>query len=345
LPATKSVFPIQQEHRYGAIDVSGTVIVPPRYNGASRGSSTPFFGHTQFVGQEGLMLLSGDQWLYVGLDGAKSIKPLISYPSYVVNLGDALFVVLPSSRSEPVKPKRDQMGEVPARIYDPTGRWRPSSEIVPRLALREGLIAVSDKRTGKCGYADRAGTLMIEPEYDLCSPFCEGLAAVKFGDLWGFVDAKGKMVIQPKFYMVGFFDQGVARVVESETETSYFINTKGEYLFDWPINAFTPEWNLYGYRDGLLVHRNKETGLFGYIDQKGAWVIQPQFDKAFGFEEGLANVRTQRGWQFIDKTGQIQFPCPPEHSSGSHFTSGLCGDRFGRSYINRSGECVWRAGK
>lgn len=44
--------------------------------------------------------------------------------------------------------------------------------------------------------------------------------------------------------------------------------------------------------------------MYGYIDETGAWAIEPQFDEAEKFDEnGLARVRSNGKWGLIDKTG------------------------------------------
>jgi hypothetical protein len=44
---------------------------------------------------------------------------------------------------------------------------------------------------------------------------------------------------------------------------------------------------------------------WGYIDKMGNVVIQPQFDYARGFSEGLAEVQVGDKLRYIDKTGKI----------------------------------------
>jgi hypothetical protein len=48
-----------------------------------------------------------------------------------------------------------------------------------------------------------------------------------------------------------------------------------------------------------------QNGKVGYINKKGEIVINPQFDLAFPFSEGMAAVRSGERWGYIDKTGKI----------------------------------------
>jgi hypothetical protein len=43
---------------------------------------------------------------------------------------------------------------------------------------------------------------------------------------------------------------------------------------------------------------------FGFVDKTGKYVMNPQFDEARQFSEGLANVRVGGRWGIVDKTGR-----------------------------------------
>lgn len=51
-----------------------------------------------------------------------------------------------------------------------------------------------------------------------------------------------------------------------------------------------------------------ELGKFGYMDQTGRVVIEPQFDRAYPFTEGLAAVSIANKAGFIDTSGKIVIP-------------------------------------
>src|SRR5690242_17555808 len=53
------------------------------------------------------------------------------------------------------------------------------------------------------------------------------------------------------------------------------------------------------------VHAN---GKYGYMDRSGKLVIQPQFDKAEEFSEGLAPVQAGNRWGYTDKSGKFAIP-------------------------------------
>lgn len=58
--------------------------------------------------------------------------------------------------------------------------------------------------------------------------------------------------------------------------------------------------------EGLISVKDASTGLWGYIDKKGNYVVQPNYYNVFPFSEGLATVQTEDGYySFINKNGAI----------------------------------------
>ncbi len=50
-------------------------------------------------------------------------------------------------------------------------------------------------QSGKWGYIDKTGTVVIKPQFDYAYNFYEGLARVKIGKRSGFIDRTGKFVV------------------------------------------------------------------------------------------------------------------------------------------------------
>ena len=49
----------------------------------------------------------------------------------------------------------------------------------------------------------------------------------------------------------------------------------------------------------------KKDSKWGFININGTITIEPRFDYALGFSEGLAGVQINNKWGYIDSTGQI----------------------------------------
>lgn len=85
----------------------------------------------------------------------------------------------------------------------------------------------------------------------------------------------------------------------------------------------------------------KQDGLYGYVATSGAVAIEPQFDYAGRFFEGLAAVRAMDGnWGYINTSGS--FAIAPAYGHASHFGQGLGlvekDGKFG--FVNPQGEMV-----
>src|SRR5258707_851245 len=57
----------------------------------------------------------------------------------------------------------------------------------------------------KFGFIDRAGKVVVPPQFDDAGVFQDGLAPVAIGKQWGYADKQGKLVITPQFDMADPF--------------------------------------------------------------------------------------------------------------------------------------------
>lgn len=81
-------------------------------------------------------------------------------------------------------------------------------------------------------------------------------------------------------------------------------------------------------------------GLWGYINSKGRLVIDPAYDDAMEFSEGLAEVEFKDKWGYVDVSGTLVIPL--EYDSVSEFSQGLAAVKKGTcwGYVDRQGEQV-----
>ena len=49
----------------------------------------------------------------------------------------------------------------------------------------------------------------------------------------------------------------------------------------------------------------KQNGLWGYIDESAQWIIPPQYEKAFPFQDGLALTEKNLKMAYIDTSGHV----------------------------------------
>ena len=126
--------------------------------------------------------------------------------------------------------------------------------------------------------------------------------------------------------LVGFAAQqnSLALFVVSEGERCGYINASGTISIP---ARFT---NCEDFSGGLAPV--EIDGKWGFIDQKGAVVISPQFDECrWSFSEGLAAVRLGKNWGYIDTKGD--FVIPPKFDYAQGFAEGraivLVGQKHG----------------
>jgi WG containing repeat len=77
-----------------------------------------------------------------------------------------------------------------------------------------------------------------------------------------------------------------------------------------------------------------------YFAINAIFAILPKFDDALPFKEGLANVKIDKYWGYIDKTGQIVIP--PQFEEAKPFKEGLAMVKFGNEwgYIDKRGQKI-----
>lgn len=195
---------------------------------------------------------------------------------------------------------------------------------------------------GKWGYIEKSGTIVIKPQFDDEHHFSDGLASVAIGDKWGYVDKKGVLVIKPQFERSWIsrvrddslmdFNNGMVFVEIGDKQK--YIDKTGKVLFDPLISE---EHVFFGGLSGVKVN-NK----WGFIDVKGNYVIKPQFDMAFDFnnEDSLADVYIGDKCGCIDKKGNMVIK--PQYNWIGVFIDGIAPVKDGKDYgyIDKKGAIV-----
>jgi hypothetical protein len=109
-------------------------------------------------------------------------------------------------------------------------KWARALEEADGFDLHEGLKRV--KKKGGWGFADAAGTIVIEPQFEMERNFSEGLAPVKQRGLWGYINRSGHFVIEPQFADALAFDRGVGKVTPQGEQSGFyrFIDKTGRFV-------------------------------------------------------------------------------------------------------------------
>lgn len=108
-------------------------------------------------------------------------------------------------------------------IYSSSGAYYGYMDFDGNIVLKDtysdaydfigGYGSVQNAQTKKYEVIDRTGKVMHSIECDGLTPYINGRAIYKKGDLYGLIDLKGKVLCEPKFrYISDFYDDGYAVV-------------------------------------------------------------------------------------------------------------------------------------
>lgn len=176
--------------------------------------------------------------------------------------------------------------------------------------MREGHAGVILNR--RFGFVNAQGKEVLSPSYQEIRYFDDGLIGAKRNDYYGYIDTTGKVRIPFKYDEIGRFYEGICYVRKGRKYAFYKASGKAltklwyEDLSYAAAQHDEPYYGVdreYAFFEGLaMVRRN---GKFGYIDQNGKEVIRPQYDFAYPFSEGLAKVEKNGKYGFIDSKGRL----------------------------------------
>ena len=158
----------------------------------------------------------------------------------------------------------------------------------------EGLAAFQDAGD-LWGFIDKSGSVVVEPQYDDAVRFKDSLAAVEKDELKGYIDASGNVVIPLQYEVAGAFEQGRA-----------WAKLDGEYRMidktgaEIGANRWDNVFSEFAFTDLCRVCRG---GLWGYVNLNDEIVLNPVYEKATRFSDGLAAVKKDGVWYFIDEKG------------------------------------------
>ncbi len=97
------------------------------------------------------------------------------------------------------------------------------------------------QQSGKWGWVDGDGKMIINPQFDGAQPFNgSSKAAIKSNNQWGYIDTEGKIVINPQFeYALPY--NGDAAIVKSSGRVG-LIDSEGKYLLNPQEGALSEDF-------------------------------------------------------------------------------------------------------
>lgn len=367
------------ETYFGFMDKAGNEIIAPQYAYAlpfSEGLAGVNIGGTF---RKRKMPTDG-KWGFINLRGELVINPkfysppvrgafynpdsfaIAAHEAYIFSEGLAAVRVESSNSRSGEWAYINKKGEI--KIQNPN--------IKSARAFNEGLANVFVKygnRPGRWGYINGYGEMVIEPRFLFPANFRQGFALV--------VNASGEKILidkkgfryLPQFDILTHFINGYGTVRPKwlgepsnlgDRRRTQLVNIHGapmtDSAFDWvgmygsglaPALVGSKIGNPIVYPQTLSPTAD-EGGKWGYINLKGEFKINPKFENARGFREGLAAVKQGGLWGYIrpDESMITQY----EFRWASFFENGIApvrlgpihGDYDGRfAYIDKYGDVIW----
>lgn len=350
------LFPIEKNGKAGYINVTGKLVIPPKFDEAWRFSEglAPVrlgedWGYIDKTGRfaikpqffEAGKFSGGFAQVGIYWPGRKSIDSKVGYDAYINNKGE----IISKDRFAIAFSFSDGYAHIQTEDYksgfiDHTGKIVLFADIYGSgFSEGRGLFKTNRNVPGSLvGYIDKNGKVVIPARYINGEDFSEGLACVHNDEGAGFIDVNGDTAIPFKYDLCGSFSEGMASVLMDDLVG--FIDKSGKMViqpkFEWVpgdetrfsdgvavVNVGEPEKPTKdGLRDvAITAERNilaNSSGLFGVIDKTGKFIIPAKYVQLGDFQNGLAWVNLSDSYIIHGDT-----------------------DRWG--YINKKGKIVWKS--
>jgi len=202
----------------------------------------------------------------------------------------------------------------------------------------------SDPYLHQFAWIDRNGKEVLRKIAADAGSFHNGYATATLDKLEPvYLDKKGNKSFGRRFSQVNSFSEGLAFEEEvigytgdyERTSAMICIDAKGHQVF-----KNKDSMQCWSFSDGLA--RMEIDRTYGYMNTTGQVVISPRFTSGMtgDFHDGRARIECgERQWRFIDKSGGF---IPGQYESASNFSEGLAAVRINKKwgYINTAGAMV-----
>lgn len=207
-----------------------------------------------------------------------------------------------------------------SRLYDSENKVLAKFDfnVIECGLFSENIIAVK-LDNGTYSFFDEFGKEMFGGFQEV-SNFYNGLAAVKQNDKWGVINVKGEFVVKPKMDTIvldqhGYFNAQEV-IVAAENGKYGFYDEKMKQSNNFSTDEIDMVTN-----DGVCAFR--EGTKWGFVKTDGSILVEPTYEKAKSFSNGLAAICMNNKWGFIDTDNNIVIEC--DFYDADYFTSeGSC---------------------
>ena len=271
----------------GYMDISGEWVIEPKISVGDH-FLQPFCTANSFIGEPYAMAPSlvdkeRDICRYGLIDkgGDWLMEPRFKYL-------DAYFDSKQTQVGLAVAKKEDSDGdESLCGFIDNTGSWAIPPTFRSALTFVGEYAWVGDAETELVGLITQDGQWAIPPKYQAAFSIDAARAFVRDpqSKLVGVLDLfQDSWILEPRWYHA--WTESSHTYVMAMTEKG---GPVGIYAMDTGETVLEPTYKSLSYGSSYLIAvQELESGLWGYIDIEGTWVIKPSFKDAYSFRNGLA---------------------------------------------------------
>lgn len=190
---------------------------------------------------------------------------------------------------------------------DASGEWAIEPAFADACPFHDGLAPASAPELDESGnvarnawgYLGTDGSWAIQPTYHGCTSFSDGLAAVATGaHSWQLIDESGDVTPGelPGTSPQGF-SAGLCALADPVTELWGYVDAEGTLVIEQQFSSCRPFVDM---GDSVMAApaRDRSTGLWGIIDETGAWVAggTPRFVEMGEFSGAPPSDENPWGW-------------------------------------------------
>ena len=274
----------------GYMDISGEWVIEPKISVGDH-FLQPFCTANSFIGEPYAMAPSlvdkeRDICRYGLIDkgGDWLMEPRFKYL-------DAYFDSKQTQVGLAVAKKEDSDGdESLCGFIDNTGSWAIPPTFRSALTFVGEYAWVGDAETGLSGLITQDGQWAIPPKYRTANPIdaTRAFARDPQSGLVGVLDlSQESWILEPRWYHA--WTESSHTYVMAKTEEN---GPVGMYVLDTGETVLEPAYKDLMYGSRLIAAQELGSGLWGYIDIEGTWVIEPVYRNTWGFSSnGLASAQ------------------------------------------------------
>jgi len=167
----------------------------------------------------------------------------------------------------------------------------------------------------KYGYIDKSGRIVIKPRYDSAGPFQGGVATVIQGGQEKTIDTRGRPAKPRKKKAAS-----PPAATDADAPKPVKLGDRYGYQDKSGMIVINPLFDEAGeFKDGLALV--KVDGDLGFIDTQGKTVVEPEWEELHPFKDDLARVRSEGKYGFVDRKGKVVIE--PRFQNAGDFSEGL----------------------